>query len=81
MFRNEGYLVRAEDTKRRGRLEARISLDLKSQLERAAALKGLTLSFFVVRSMEQVSAKIIAEHAKKADLAYSGPQKLDRVLN
>lgn len=45
-----------------GRLEARITLDLKSQLERAAALKGLNLSSFVVRSMEKISAEVIAEH-------------------
>lgn len=37
-------------------------MDLKGQLERAAALKGLSLSSFVVRSMEKVAAEIIAEY-------------------
>lgn len=46
----------------RGRLEARISQNLKQQIERAAAIKGLTLSSFVVRSMEQVASKVIQEH-------------------
>jgi uncharacterized protein (DUF1778 family) len=47
---------------KRSRLEARVSQSLKQKLERAAAIKGLTLSSFVVRSMEQVAADVIHQH-------------------
>ena len=51
-----------KSTAKRSRLEARVSQSLKQKLERAAAIKGLTLSSFVVRSMEQVAADVIWEH-------------------
>ena len=52
----------SSSTAKRSRLEARVSQGLKQQLERAAAIKGLTLSSFVVRSMERVAADVIREH-------------------
>lgn len=54
--------IRNNDTAKRSRLEARVSQGLKQKIERAAAIKGLTLSSFVVRSMEQVAADVIREH-------------------
>lgn len=50
---------------KKSRLEARISSDLKSRLERAASLKGLTLSSFVVRSMEKIATEVIEAHEHK----------------
>ncbi len=55
----------AEPPGAKGRLEARIPLELKSQLERAAALKGMNLSSFVIRSMERVAAEVIAAHEQR----------------
>lgn len=47
---------------KRSRLEARVTENLKHRLERAAAIKGMTLSAFVVRSMEQAAAEVIEQH-------------------
>ncbi|MCA9779656.1 MAG: DUF1778 domain-containing protein [Candidatus Eremiobacteraeota bacterium] len=55
----------AKKTSKQSRLEARISEVLKQKLERAAAIRGLTLSSFVVRSMEQVAADVIREHEQR----------------
>lgn len=58
---------------KRSRLEARVSQSLKQKLERAAAIKGLTLSSFVVHSMEQVATEIIRQHEHR-ELSESAQQ-------
>jgi uncharacterized protein (DUF1778 family) len=44
------------------RLEARVSLELKSRLQQAAKLRGSTLSEFISRSAEEVANQVIREH-------------------
>ena len=50
------------DRTRTVRLEARLSLEQKALLQRAAALSGCTLSEFVVASAQEVANRIIQEH-------------------
>jgi uncharacterized protein (DUF1778 family) len=50
------------DKSRAARLEARISIQLKTQLQQAAALSGRTLSEFVVASAQEAASRILQEH-------------------
>lgn len=66
-------------TTKQSRLEARISEVLKQKLERAAAIRGLTLSSFVARSMEKVATDVIREHEQK-ELSESAQQAFFEAL-
>ena len=50
------------DKSRGARLEARISVEQKAVLQRAAALSGRTLSEFVVASAQEAAGRVIQEH-------------------
>ena len=52
----------ATDKSRSARLEARISVEQKTVLQRAAALSGRTLSEFVVASAQDAASRVIQEH-------------------
>ena len=52
----------ATDKSRRARLEARISVEQKTVLQRAATLSGRTLSEFVVASAQDAASRVIQEH-------------------
>ena len=52
----------ATDNSRGARLEARISVNQKTVLQRAAALSGRTLSEFVVASAQDAASRVIQEH-------------------
>ena len=46
------------------RIEARVSPKQKRLFERAAAIEGVTLTDFVISSMQQAAAKAIQEYAR-----------------
>lgn len=50
------------DPSRGARLEARISLEQKALLQRAAVLSGRSLSEFVVASAQEAASRVIQEH-------------------
>ena len=52
----------ATDKSRSARLEARISVEQKTVLQRAATLSGRTLSEFVVASAQDAARRVIQEH-------------------
>ena len=52
----------ATDKSRSARLEARISVEQKTELQRAATLSGRTLSEFVVASAQDAASRVIQEH-------------------
>lgn len=52
----------AADKSRGARLEARISVEQKAVLQRAATLSGRTLSEFVVASAQDAASRVIQEH-------------------
>ena len=52
----------ATDKSRGARLEARISVEQKTVLQRAATLSGRTLSEFVVASAQDAASRVIQEH-------------------
>ena len=52
----------ATDKSRGARLEARISVEQKAVLQRAATLSGRTLSEFVVASAQDAASRVIQEH-------------------
>ena len=52
----------ATDKSRGARLEARISVEQKTVLQRAATLSGRTLSEFVVASAQDAATRVIQEH-------------------
>lgn len=52
----------AIDKSRTARLKARISVEQKTVLQRAAALSGRTLSEFVVASAQDAASRVIQEH-------------------
>jgi len=55
--------MRAQDSgPRTGRLEARVSLELKRLFQRAADLQGVTLSDFLIGSARQVALQTLQEH-------------------
>jgi uncharacterized protein (DUF1778 family) len=51
----------ANSSSRAARLEARVTTNQKTLLQRAATLSGRTLSEFVVASAEEAAAKLIRE--------------------
>lgn len=51
------------DPPKRERLEARISVEQKELLQRAAALQGRSLSDFVVESAQRAAETTIREHS------------------
>ena len=52
----------ATNKPRGARLEARISVDQKTVLQRAATLSGRTLTEFVVASAQDAASRVIQEH-------------------
>jgi uncharacterized protein (DUF1778 family) len=55
--------MRARDSgPRTGRLEARVSLELKRLFQRAADLRGVTLSDFLIGSARQAALQTLQEH-------------------
>ena len=52
----------AIDKSRSARLEARISVEQKTVLQRAATLSGRSLSEFVVASAQDAASRVIQEH-------------------
>ena len=52
----------ANDKSRGARLEARISVEQKTVLQRAATLSGRTLSEFVVASAQDAASRVVQEH-------------------
>lgn len=44
------------------RLEARVDAEIKSRWQRAAELQGLTLTDFVISSLQESASKIIQHH-------------------
>ena len=50
------------DQSRAARLEARISVEQKAKLQKAAALSRRTLSEFVVASAQEAATRVIQEH-------------------
>jgi len=55
-------VLNTSDKTRNARPEARVSADQKELFQRAAALKGLTLSEFVIDSTHQAAAQGLQEH-------------------
>lgn len=51
-----------DDKTRAARLEARLSVEQKAMLQRAATLSGRTLSEFVVASAQDAATRVIREH-------------------
>lgn len=47
---------------RRERLEARVTVDLKDLIQRAASLRGMSITEFVVSSAELEARKVVREH-------------------
>ena len=54
--------VKPAKVARTGRLDARLTGEQKELLEKAAALKGWTLTAFVLASAEEAALKTIREH-------------------
>src|SRR5438034_2408484 len=46
------------------RLEARVTADQKSLIERAAALQGRTVTDFVLSSVQEAARRVIEEHQR-----------------
>ncbi|MGA7178242.1 MAG: DUF1778 domain-containing protein [Thiobacillaceae bacterium] len=51
-----------EQSARSARLEARVTKEQKSLLQRAAALQGRSLSDFLVSSAQEAATRVIQEH-------------------
>lgn len=51
-----------EKSENQVRLEARVRKEQKEKIERAAAIKGLTLSDFVRNSLDEAATKVIQDH-------------------
>ena len=53
---------RPQRSRKEQRLEARVTPDQKKQIERAAELRGTTVTEFVVASAQQAAAETIKNH-------------------
>lgn len=52
----------AVDTRRRERLDARVTAEQKALIQRAARLSGRTLTDFMVASLEEAAERVIRSH-------------------
>ena len=51
-----------KETKTTARLEARVSREIKEQWQKAAAIAGLTLTDFVIASVQAKAQEVIQQH-------------------
>ena len=62
MLADKSHNVDATGSRKRSRLEARISAEEKALFKRAADLQGCSLTEFVVRSAQEAARKAVREH-------------------
>lgn len=67
--------------KKKERLEARISSELKERLQLAASLQGRTLTDFVVASAQQIADTTIREHLVLTLSENDGRAFVDALMN
>lgn len=58
----EGRVQHIDKSDNQVRLEARVRKEQKEKIERAAAIKGLTLSDFVRHSLDQAATQVIQDY-------------------
>ena len=58
----EGRVQQIDKSDNQVRLEARVRKEQKEKIERAAAIKGLTLSDFVRHSLDEAATKVIQDY-------------------
>ena len=63
------------------RLEARVTAEQKSLIERAAALEGRTLTDFVLTSVQDAARRAIEEHQRLALSIRDSEAFVDALLN
>jgi len=63
------------------RLEARVTAEQKSLIERAAALKGRTVTDFVLTSVQDAARRAIEEHSQLALSIRDSEAFVDALLN
>lgn len=63
------------------RLEARVTAEQKSLIERAAALQGRTLTDFVLTSVQDAARRAIEEHHQLALSVRDGEAFVDALMN
>jgi uncharacterized protein (DUF1778 family) len=73
--RSNGGRTRAE------RLEARVTAEQKSLIERAAAVQGRTVTDFVLTSVQDAARRAIAEHQQLALSVRDSEAFVDALLN
>jgi len=62
MLADKSHNVDATGSRKRSRLEARISAEEKELFKRAADLQGCSLTEFVLRSAQEAARKAVREH-------------------
>ena len=63
------------------RLEARVTVEQKSLIERAAALQGRTLTDFVLTSVQDAARRAIEEHQQLALSVRDSEAFVDALMN
>jgi uncharacterized protein (DUF1778 family) len=63
------------------RLEARVTAEQKSLIERAAALQGRTVTDFVLTSVQDAARRAIEEHNRIALSVHDSEAFVDALLN
>ena len=74
-FRSSSGRTRAE------RLEARVTAEQKSLIERAAALQGRTVTDFVLMSVQDAARRAIEEHSQLTLSVRDSEAFVDALLN
>ncbi len=74
-------MTAASSSPKQERLEARVTLEQKELLQRAATLEGTTLTDFVVRSAERAAERSIRDHAVLVLTARESQTFVEALLN
>ena len=62
MLADKTHSAESTDRRKKSRLEARISVEEKELIKRAADLQGCSLTEFVVRSAQEAARKAVKDH-------------------
>ncbi|HWR16169.1 MAG TPA: DUF1778 domain-containing protein [Terriglobales bacterium] len=81
MAAKAGKRKKAENRSGTERLEARIGADQKRFFQRAASLRGISLTEFMVASMHEAALKTVEEHALLTLTAHEQQVFVDTLLN
>ena len=71
----------AKSQKPQARLEARVDAEIKAKWQQAADLQGITLTDFIITSLQESANKVIQQHQRIKLTAKDTEAFVDAILN